>query len=160
MTEAEEVSEFFDRKGAIGLIFTLRQHPETTQQDLRDLLVVSKGTLNELTGRAEQLGLIKVVVKSASEDPYKLTPVGKLISEMLVRAGLDTDFNKYYEGWRGLNHKKPALQRWIEANESSFDTTIPKTEREWSLENLSVDWDDVREQDKPSDPDQISEEDG
>lgn len=120
MAELEEVLEFLDRKGAVGVLSATYHRGQFTS--LQEWVDVAPKTLKRRLNEAEELGLIAVGQGGyPSAKDYHHTLEGRALWEVMDELGTDGAFGKYHEAKKEYREAAEDFKQYIKENADELE---------------------------------------
>lgn len=127
----ESISEFLEKRGAMGILVQLSTEGSQRFTDLDNALFISTATLTKRLGEARELGLVTPGMdpkETSVDDEYRITDRGKLLSRRMERQGMLHRYRTILDYRRQIEREMADLQAWIAEHQDDFaelDGTTP-----------------------------------
>ena len=97
-TGKEDLANFLDRKGAIGILLVIDEKEGTIHSNFKQQLHISRATTSNLLREAESLDLVELSRHAddhANAKRYVLTEMGRVLRVALESMGLSEKYQQY-----------------------------------------------------------------
>jgi DNA-binding HxlR family transcriptional regulator len=127
----ETLSEYFQRRGSLGVIIVLKDGPHRFT-DLADALHISDSTLTKRLGEARDLGLIVPEMdeqETSVEGQYRITERGQYIVGKLEQLDVVHAYRTFLDMYHQIEDGADELVEWV-GDEAVKDEIAQKSEKD------------------------------
>lgn len=112
---ADTLSEYFQRRGGLGVLVVLKTGP-LRYKDLEEALHVSTSTLTERLGEARDLGLLTPEIdegKTSVDGQYRISERGQYVVRKMEQLGMVHAYRTMLEMYFQVEDGRDELLDWI-----------------------------------------------
>lgn len=112
---AETLSEYFQRRGSLGVLIVLKSGPHRFT-DLADALHISESTLTERLGEARDLGLIIPEIdeqESSVGGQYRITERGQFVVAKAAQLEIEHAYRTFLDMFHKIESGRDELLGWL-----------------------------------------------
>jgi len=123
MPNAESVSEFLQKRGALGILTLLSMEDGQRFSDLDDRLTISSSTLTRRLTEARGLGLVvpgMTPEESSVSNEYRITTRGKRVARRMENQGLIHAVRTILDYQQDVESELPELLDWVDAHKEEL----------------------------------------
>jgi len=119
MAESESISEFLQKRGALGILTLLSMEDGQRFSDLDEQLTISSSTLTRRLTEARGLGLVVPGMnpeETSVKNEYRITTRGKRVARQMESQGLIHAVRTILDYQQEVDRELGELREWVEAN--------------------------------------------
>jgi DNA-binding HxlR family transcriptional regulator len=123
MPNAESISDFLQKRGALGILTLLSMEDGQRFSDLDDRLTISSSTLTRRLTEARGLGLVvpgMTPEESSVSNEYRITTRGKRVARRMEHQGLIHAVRTILDYQQDVESELPALLDWVDAHKEEL----------------------------------------
>ncbi len=123
MPDSESISDFLQKRGALGVLTLLSMEDGQRFSDLDDQLTISSSTLTRRLTEARGQGLVIPGMnpeKTSVNNEYRITTRGKRVARRMENQGLTHAVRTILDYQQDVENEMPDLLDWVEAHKEEL----------------------------------------
>lgn len=150
MPDSESISDFLQKRGALGILTLLSMKDGQRFSDLDEQLTISSSTLTRRLTEARGLGLVVPGMnpeETSVNSEYRITMRGKRVARRMENQGLIHAVRTILDYQQDVENELPDLLDWVEAHREELARLDDQTPYQDSFGESMVDTGDEPEYD-------------
>ncbi|ELZ01036.1 winged helix-turn-helix transcriptional regulator [Natrialba aegyptia] len=123
MPDSESISDFLQKRGALGILTLLSMEDGQRFSDLDEQLTISSSTLTRRLTEAHGLGLVIPGMnpeETSVNNEYRITTRGKRVARRMENQGLSHAVRTILDYQQDVETELPNLLNWVEAHDEEL----------------------------------------